>query len=67
VRLRTGERLLVTITSDHDDSVHAHGFEIKKALKAGVPTTMTLAIGEPGLYDVETHDPVLRLFQVAVR
>ncbi len=67
IDLKVGETLTVTITSDHDDELHAHGFEVEEALKAGVPSTITLKGTEPGVFEVETHHPALRLFQVAVR
>ena len=41
---------------------------IKEAeLKAGVPTTVRLTGTEPGVYEVETHEPALTLLTVAVR
>jgi hypothetical protein len=67
IDLAVGQTLTVTITSDHHDELHAHGFEVEEELKAGVPTTVRLKGTEPGVYEVETHHPELRLFQVAVR
>lgn len=67
IDLPVGETLTVTITSDHDDELHAHGFEVEGELRAGVPTTVVLRGAEPGVYEVESHHPALRLFQVAVR
>ena len=41
VDLRIGEALDLTVTIDHDDELHAHGFgDIEEQLKAGVPTTV---------------------------
>jgi hypothetical protein len=67
VDLAVGESLALTVTSDHDDQLHAHGFEIERDVKAGVPTTVVLKGAEPGLYDVEMHHPELKLLSVAVR
>ena len=67
VDLPHGQTLTLTVTSDHDDELHAHGFEVEKELKAGVPTTVTLRGDLPGVYEVETHNPPLRLLSVAVR
>jgi plastocyanin len=67
IDLAVGQTLTVTITSDHHDELHAHGFEVEEELKAGVRTTVRLKGTEPGVYEVETHHPELRLFQVAVR
>ncbi len=67
VDLSVGETLELVVTSDHDDELHAHGFEAEAELKAGVPTTLRLTGSEPGVYEVETHEPRLLLLNVAVR
>ena len=66
VKIAPGETLRLVVTADHDDELHAHGFEVEKELKAGVPTTVDLTTDQPGLYEVETHHPELRLLQVQV-
>jgi plastocyanin len=67
VRLAVGQSLTLVVTSDHDDTLHAHGFDVEKALVAGQPTTVTLTGKAPGSYEVETHDPELRLLVVDVQ
>jgi plastocyanin len=67
VDLPIGDTLELTVTSDHDDELHAHGFDQEIELKAGVPATIRLTGKEPGLYEVETHEPALTLLTVAVR
>jgi len=67
VDLSIGSTLELVVTSDHDDEVHAHGFDVEAALEAGTPTTLRLTGTEPGVYEVETHEPALTLLTVAVR
>ena len=67
VDLDSGARLRLVITVDHDDEVHVHGFDVERELTANQPVTIDLTGGEPGLYEVETHHPSLRLLQVLVR
>lgn len=67
VELPVGSRLELVVTSDHDDELHAHGFEVETEIKAGVPATLRLTAKEPGSYAVETHEPALTLLTVAVR
>jgi hypothetical protein len=55
------------VTSDHDDELHAHGFNKEVPLKAGQPTTLDLTTTQPGIYEVETHEPPLRLLRIVVR
>lgn len=65
--LAVGESLTITVTSDHDNTLHAHGFDIEQVVKAGQRLDITVKGSLPGVYDVELHDPELRLLQVAVR
>jgi hypothetical protein len=67
VDLASGARLRLVITVDHDDEVHVHGFEVEREVTANQPVTIDLTGGEPGLYEVETHHPSLRLLQLLVR
>jgi hypothetical protein len=67
VDLQVGETLTLVVTSDHDDELHAHGFDVETKLVAGAPTTIPLTGKQPGLYEVETHETPLRLLMVAVR
>lgn len=68
VDLRIGEALDLTVTIDHDDELHAHGFgDLEAELKAGVRTTVRLVGTESGVFEVETHEPALTLLTVAVR
>ncbi|WP_157371440.1 cupredoxin domain-containing protein [Angustibacter sp. Root456] len=67
VELTSGQTLRLVVTSDHNDELHAHGFDVERELVAGQPTTVDLTGAPPGLYEVETHEPELRLLQVVVR
>ena len=58
-------RLLVT--SDVDDELHVHGYEIEAELEAGRPTTVEFAADQTGLFEVETHESELELLQLEVR
>jgi plastocyanin len=67
VPLAVGQSLTLTVTSDHDDVLHIHGFDIEKDLKAGQPTTVTVTGKDPGVFEVETHETELRLLKIAVQ
>ena len=67
VSLGVGDRLTLVVTSDHDDTLHIHGFDIEKPLAAGRATSVTLTGTQPGVYEVETHHPELRLLKIAVK
>jgi hypothetical protein len=67
VDLPIGQTLTLVVTSDHDDELHAHGFDVEVPLKAGMPTSITLTGKEAGVFEVETHEPALTLLTIAVR
>jgi len=67
VDLPVGQTLTLVVTSDHDDQLHAHGFEVEEDIKAGVPATIALTGKDTGVYEVELHHPALTLLTVAVR
>lgn len=67
VSLKPGQTLRLIVTADRDDELDAHGFGVSKPLAPGRPTTVDLVAGEPGQYEVETHDPSLLLLRVQVR
>ena len=67
VDLRVGETITLTVTSDHADELHVHGFDIEKQLPAGQAVSVELTGQSPGVYEVETHEPALRLLKIAVR
>ena len=67
VDLAVGEKLTLTVTSDHADELHIHGFEVEKELVAADPLSVTVTGDQPGVYEVETHHPELRLLKIAVK
>lgn len=67
VDLAVGATLTLVVTSDHDDQLHAHGFDVEAKLTAAKPTTIVLTGRDPGVFEVETHHPALTLVTVAVR
>lgn len=67
VNVPLGSTLRLIVTSDHDDQLHAHGFDVEVTLTAGRPTTLDLRATTPGTYEIETHHPPLTLMHVVVR
>jgi hypothetical protein len=67
VDVLSGEAIRVVVTSDVDDELHVHGADETAVLVAGEPTSLEFSFDEPGVYEVETHDGGLLLFQLSVR
>lgn len=67
VKIPLGSTVELQVTSDVDDEVHVHGFDVEEPLDAGRTTTIELTADQPGLYEVETHESGLQLLQLEVR
>ena len=67
VQVPVGSTVRLQVTSDVDDEVHVHGFDVEEPLAAGRPTTIELHAEQPGLFEVETHETELELLQLEVR
>ena len=62
-----GATVRLQVTSDVDDVLHVHGFDVEEPLDAGHTTTVELTADQPGVFEVETHETELELLQLAIR
>jgi hypothetical protein len=57
INAQVGQQVVMNVTSDIDDEVHAHtggdGYELE--VPAGKPTTGTFTLTSPGSFEVESH------------
>lgn len=67
VEVEKDTRVRLLVTSDVDDEVHVHGYDIEETLEAGRTTTIEFVVDQSGVFEVETHETELALLQVAVR
>jgi plastocyanin len=67
VDVTQGATVRLQVTSDVDDVLHVHGFDIEEPLEAGHTTTVELTADQPGVFEVETHETELELLQLEVR
>ena len=67
VQVAKGSTVRITVTSDVKDSVHVHGYDLTFALSPGTPGSVQFRVDRDGLFEVETHDTKLVLFQLLVR
>ena len=62
-----GSQVRLQVTSDVDDELHVHGFDVEKPLRPGSTTTVELTADQQGVFEVETHETELQLLQLEVR
>jgi Cupredoxin-like domain len=67
VEVPKGTTVRITVASDQPDRLHIHGYDAEVALTPGRPTTIDLVTDQTGLFEVETHEQRLQLFQLVVR
>ena len=67
VEVPLGSQIHLQVTSDVDDELHVHGFDVEEPLEAGRTTTVKLTADQQGVFEVETHETELELLQLEVR
>jgi heme/copper-type cytochrome/quinol oxidase subunit 2 len=57
INVRVGQKVILNVTSDTDDEIHAHLGEngYRLAVRAGRPATGSLTLDSPGSFEVESH------------
>lgn len=66
VTLAKGTVLRLVITSDHDDEVHVHGYDVEIAVKSGKSVTKDITLDQVGRFEVESHEPAFTILQLVV-
>ena len=67
VEVARGTPVRIEVTSDRRDELHIHGYERTVPLAPGSPAAVALVADLPGVFEVETHDTKLLLFQLVVQ
>ena len=60
-------RCELLVTSDVDDEVHVHGYDIEKPVAAGRRSRSSFTADQTGVFEVETHESELLLLQLEVQ
>jgi FtsP/CotA-like multicopper oxidase with cupredoxin domain len=55
ITARKGDRLRIEVISDVDDSIHLHGYDVKKEAKPGKPAVFDLKATIEGNFEIESH------------
>jgi heme/copper-type cytochrome/quinol oxidase subunit 2 len=57
INVRVGQKVILNVTSDTDDEIHAHigGGGYQLAVPAGRPTKGSFTLESPGSFEVESH------------
>jgi plastocyanin len=61
-----GRTVRIIVTSDENDELHVHGYDLPAELTAGRPATVEFTADQAGRFEVETHERGLQLCQLQV-
>ena len=61
-----GDLVRVTVTSDVDDEVHLHVYNLVVTVDVGVPALLHLEATVPGVFEAELHHAGFRVFELQV-
>lgn len=61
-----GETVVIRVTSDVDDSIHLHGYDVEVDLAPGTPTDLTFDATIPGVFEVELEESGLQLLELEI-
>jgi hypothetical protein len=67
VKVAEGSSVRILVSSDVDDEVHVHGYDIEREVSAGQSVTIEFTADQTGVFEVETHESDLLLFQLQVQ
>ncbi|GAA2108357.1 hypothetical protein GCM10009841_28760 [Microlunatus panaciterrae] len=57
INVEQGRTVVLNITSDHDDEVHVHGYDLEIPVKAGASVSRSFVADQLGSVEVESHEP----------
>ncbi len=66
-KVAQGGDLMIVITSDENDEVHLHGYDIERELPAGQIVRMAVHADKNGTFALETHHRKVILGQLVVK
>ncbi len=67
VRVRRGDRVRLTITSDQPDEVHLHGYDIERPVGPGQPARLRFMADAEGIFELELHGSHTPIASLEVR
>lgn len=67
IEVRGGAKVTLTVTSDIEEIIHVHGYELEFTVPAGGSVTQTFVADQLGSYEIETHKKAHIIAQLVVR
>jgi hypothetical protein len=55
IKVKSGQHVVVEITSDTPDEVHLHGYDLETAVEPGKPAELDFDASLEGIFELESH------------
>jgi hypothetical protein len=66
IRVKKGDIVRFTVTSDKADSVHLHGYDVEKPVGPGTPARYVFKASIDGIFEVELENAASQLISLRV-
>ena len=66
LEMSTGEVVAITVTSDIDELLHIHAYDLTLELMAGMPATLLVEANIPGVFEGELHHAGFQVLSLEV-
>lgn len=66
IQVPLGETVTIRVTSDVDDHVHLHGYDVLADVRAGEPAELVFTADIPGVFEVELEDARIPLLELEI-
>lgn len=66
IKVKSGDKVKITVESDADAEIHLHGYEIKKSAAPGEPAEFEFDADIPGIFTMEVEDSGTQIAEIEV-
>jgi hypothetical protein len=61
-----GDAILFEVSSDIDDEIHVHGYDVSKTVAAGKTVTFEIPAAIEGVFEAESHHGATPIAEITV-
>jgi hypothetical protein len=55
IKVTRGDEVTIVVSSDAEDDIHLHGYDIEKPVEPGKPATFRFTADIEGIFEIESH------------
>jgi hypothetical protein len=55
IKVKKGDKVTIVVSSDAEDDIHLHGYDIEKSVEPGKPATFKFTADIEGIFEIESH------------